>query len=48
MLKKLQKFEQNEMEIVFSSWEQVDLHQHRNKPQSADMHLEHFQLQSII
>ena len=35
------------MEIISSSWEQVDWHQHRNKLQSADKHLEHFQLQSI-
>ena len=45
-LKKLQRFEHSEMEIIFSSLEQGDWHQHRNKLQSADKHLEHFQLQS--
>ena len=46
-LRKLQKFEHSEKEIIFLSWEQADWRQHWNMPQSADKHLAHFQLQSF-
>ena len=46
-LRKLQKFEHSEMEIIVLSLEQGDWRLHWNMLQSTDKHLVHFQLQSF-